>query len=41
MKINTELSIKIQQVELVNDKLNKDILHLKKELENNIYSHKL
>ena len=38
---NAELSIKIQQIELVNDKLNKDILHLKKELENNIYSHKL
>jgi len=33
---NAELSMKIQQVELVNNKLNKDILHLKKELENSI-----
>jgi len=38
---NAELSIKIQQVELINNKLNKDVFHLKKELENNIYDHKV
>ena len=38
---NAELSLKIQQVELVNDKLNKDILHLKKELENSIQDIKI
>ena len=36
---NAELCIKIQQLELINDKLNKDILHLKKELQNKISDH--
>jgi len=33
---NAELCIKIQQLELINDKLNKDVLYLKKELQNKI-----
>lgn len=36
---NAELCLKIQQLELINDKLNKDVLHLKKELQNKISDH--
>jgi hypothetical protein len=38
---NAELCLKIQQLELINDKLNKDILHLKKELEEKISEHSI